>query len=506
MTRSPCPRRPRGRCASVAAAWLIAASGLAAPAGAQNLDLPDLDLSVEPFSKRVVIRWPEAPADEGRAVTGITFAGLDPIPSNNATLTVEGLYRLDCDYRLRVTKIPQDPGFGRRLLLLSQIFSNASGTGAPLRTDTLRIVTADSLHLYRSAFAPDLGIRISDNVNDPDGPLGTCPVTVSGVNSTLSASSGYFVTALNSVASLSEGLNVRVAGPVNLANIPNPLPPTVPTTILNVSSPAQVFDIMDAMRIRFGEGATAPGDTVKWTAHYVFPANARMTADLEAFEGYHLWRSDLPDVDSFTLLGEIRQCESKFEFVLLTEDEFEGNDIDLVYDPAARAFTVTDFDVHDDFPYRYAVSTFDRGFLGNNLGLTFEGPRAETGKLYPAVQERVRSREIYVVPNPYKRRADFQERGAKVVFANLPTAATIRVFNEAAEHLITLEHGPGQPRSTSPTSREWDLRTDAGEHLVPGIYLFHVQGTDRRDVPVEGGGTQTVTESVEQTGKFIVVR
>lgn len=506
MTRSPCPRRSRARWASAAAAWVIAASGPAGPAGAQNVDLPDLTLSVEPFSKRVVVRWPEAPPDAGRAVTGITFSGLDSIPANNATLTIEGDYALECDYRLRITKIPQDPGFNRRLLLLSQIFANTTGTGAPLRTDTLRIVTADSLHRFRTTFTPNLGVRISDNVRDPDGPLGTCAVTVSGVNSTLSANSGYFVTALNTVSSLSDGLNVRVAGPVNLASIPNPLPPTVPTTILNVTSSAQEFDIMDSMRIRFGEGATAPGDTVKWTAHYVFPANARVTADLEAFEGYHLWRSDLPDVDSFSLLGEIRQCESKFEFVLLTEDEFEQNDVDLVYDPATRTFTVTDFDVHDDFPYRYAVSTFDRGFLGNNSGLTFEGTRAESGKLYPAVRQRVRARDIYVVPNPYKRRADFQERGAKIVFANLPTTCTIRVFNEAAEHVITLEHGPGQPRSTSPTSREWDLRTDSGVHLVPGIYIFHVQGTDRREEPLEGGGTQTVTEDVEHAGKFIVVR
>lgn len=506
MTRSPCPRRRQAWCASLAVAWAIALPGLVAPSAAQNLDLPALDLTVEPLSQRVVVRWTEAEDTAGRAVTGVTFAGFDSIPANNSDVSIEGVYALQCDYRLRITKIPQDPGFNRRLLLLSQIFSNTTGTGAPLRTDTLRIATADSLHLYRTSFAPNLGVRISDNVGDPDGPLGSCAVTVSGVNSTLSPTSGYFVAALNTVSDLSDGLNVRVAGPVNLANIPNPLPPTVPNMILNVTSPAQVFEIMDAMRISFGDGAAAPGDTAKFTAHYVFPANARVTADLEAFEGYHVWRSDLPDVDSFTLLGEIRQCESKFEFVLLGEDEFEENDVDLVYDPAARTFTVTDFDVHDDFPYRYAVSAFDRGFLGNDAGLTFEGPRTESGKLYPSTRARLPDREIYTVPNPYKRRADFQERGAKIVFANLPTQATIRIFNEAAEHLITLEHGPGQPRSTSPTSREWDLRTDSGMHLVPGIYIFHVQGTDRREEPVAGGGTQTVTENVEQTGKFVIVR
>lgn len=495
MTRIPCPRRRSLTSALRAACSVGVWALLATPVPAQQLSLPALDLDVEPASQRVTLRWSEAAEAAGRTVTGVTYLGWDF--TGGSTLTIEGAYVLDCDYRLRITKIPQDPGLNRQLLLLAQLFENTSGTGAPLRVDTLNIVTADSLHAFPQVFAPDLGVRISGNVGTPDGPLGTCAVTVAGVNSTLSASAGYFCTALNTVTSLSQGLQVRVAGPVDLLAIPHPLPPTVPTTTVTVTSSSQVFAIMDAMRISFGEGAAAPGDTVTWSAHYAFPPAGRVTADLEAFEGYHLWRSDLPDLSTFTLLGEIRQCDSKFEFVLLDEEESRENGVDLVYDPVARMFTATDLDVHDDFPYRYAVSTFDRGFLGNLEDLTFEGPRATSETLYPSVQSRIRGREVYVVPNPYKRHADFQQAGARIVFANLPTECTIRVYNEAAEHVITLLHGPGQTQSTSPTSREWDLRTDAGEGLKPGIYVFFVQGTDR---------SGAAPEAVEQTGKFIVVR
>ena len=496
MKQDPCPRSRRAVRASVAAALVAAGLGLAAVAGAQNLALPALGLEVTPASKQVTVQWPEAPVTAGRAVSRVTFSS-DWDFANSSTVSIVGQYRLDCDYRLRITKIPQDPGLGRKLLLFAQIFDNVNATGFPLRIDTLRIVTADSAHTFPPSFAPDLGITISDNVGDVNHPLGTCAVTLTGVNSAIAANQGYFATALNSVTSLSQGLQVKVAGPVDINNIPNPLPPTAIVTTFTVTAPGQVFDVMDAMRISFGDGAAAPGDTAKWSAHYAFNPSGRVTADLEAFEGYHVWRSDLPDLDSFTLLGEIQQCESKFDFVLLTGDAISEEDVRLAYDPANRMFTVTDRDVHDDFPYRYAVSAFDRGFLGNDAGLTFEGPLTKSEKLYPAAQAHRADTQIYVVPNPYKRHSDFQERDARVVFANLPTECTIRIFNEAAEHVITLLHGPGNAESTSPTSREWDLRTNAGAPIVPGIYIFYVQGTDR---------SGAVAQSVEQTGKFIVVR
>ena len=496
MKQDPCPRSRCAARASVMAMLVAAGLGLVAGAGAQNLPLPSLDLEVAPASKQVTLQWTEAPLTAGRTVSNVTLSGGWDF-ANSSTVEIVGDYVLDCDYRMRVTKIPQDPGLNRQLLLFAQLFDNVDATGFPLRTDTVRIVTADSVHAFRSSFAPDLGITISDNVGDPDRPLGTCPVTLSGVNSTISPTAGYFATALNSVSALSQGLIVKVAGPVDLTGIPNPLPPSVPTTTFTVTAPGQRFNVMDAMRISFGEGAAAPGDTVKWSAHYAFTAGGRIQADLETFEGYHVWRSDLPDLESFTLLGEIQQCESKFDFVLLTGDLVATQKVQLVYDAANRRFTVTDRDVHDDFPYRYAVSAFDRGFLGNDSGATFEGPLTKSSKLYPAEQASRPGRGIYVVPNPYKRRSDFQERDAKVVFANLPTECSIRIFNEAAEHVITLLHGPGQAESTSPTSREWNLRTNAGSPVVPGIYLFFVQGTDR---------SGAAARSVEQTGKLIVVR
>jgi hypothetical protein len=171
--------------------------------------------------------------------------------------------------------------------------------------------------------------------------------------------------------------------------------------------------------------------------------------------------------------------------------------VDLQYDAIARHFTVIDRDVHDDFPLRYAVSTYDRGFLGNPENLTFEGPLSSTTKFYPARPTRDREEGVFVVPNPFRRASAFQESGPRVVFANLPTECTIRIFTESAYQLATLEHGVGKPGSTSPTSREWNLRTDVGNEVVPGIYIYYVNGINRVD---QGA------ESFEDTGKLIIVK
>lgn len=490
------------------AAWLVGLAvggpvGPVGPVAAQTLPLPPLGINVTPDTKRMTIDWDEAADTAGRRVSSVVYAPWDS--AGSSTVSLVGSFAKACDYRLRIAKIPQDPGLNTRTQLIYQIFDNTTGTGAPLRQDTLRVFAPDSVHLFEASIIGNLGVVVSPNVGSPSGPLGTVPLTLRGVNSTLSLSAGYFVTALNSVTSLSQGLQVQVTGPVDLSAIPDPIPPQVPNDTLLVTSSTEVFPIMDAMTISFGEGSAAPGDTATWTAHYLFPPNGRITADLEAFEGYHVWRSDLPDLDVFELLGEIRQCESKFDFVLLNEDESNEIDLELRYDPTRRHFTVIDLDIHDDFPYRYAVSTFDRGFLGNTEGLTFEGALATTAKIYPARPTRDRGEKAFVVPNPFKRSSDFQEGGPKVVFANLPTACTIRIYNESVEHLITLNHGPGESRSTSPTSREWDLRTDSGQPIVSGIYIFHVEGTNTFQRPIPGG-TETVNEAIEQVGKFIVAR
>jgi hypothetical protein len=439
----------------------------------------------------VEVTWPELSPEQGRRVTGVTFTDFD---DSSSVVEIVGNYELECDYRLSITKIPEPAdGFGRVVRFRYAIRTNTEGTGAPIGQDTLFIAKADTIYSMEPSVAGRLGIRVSPNVDQPDGPLGTISVISGGLNTSSSSSTTYRATALNSVSSLSQGLQVQVVGP--LGN------PFAPSDTLIVSAPGVSHPVMNGMTLSFGEGSVTAGQSITWSARYVFPANGGIEANLEAFEGYHFWRSDLPDLDDFTLIGEIRQCESKFDFALLNDDEISEIDIELLYDPNTRLFQVIDRTIHDDFPYRFAVSTFDRGFLGNAEDTTFEGPLGVSKVHYPARRARAAGVEAYAVPNPFKRSAAWQAGSPKIVFANLPTECTIRIFNEAADHVATLLHGPGQTSSTSPTSRAWDLSSEVGMAIVPGIYIFHIEGTNRVDV----GGVET-TEPFEQVGKVIIVR
>jgi hypothetical protein len=414
----------------------------------------------------------------------VVFSQWEADPDFVSTVDIIGDYALDCDYRLTIAKIPEPTArFGLVVRLRYVIRTNVQGTGAPIAADTLPVAQPDELCLFEPAIAGSLGVLISSNVIQPTSTLSGIPVTVSGLNTSNSRLTTYQLQALNSVTTLSQGLDLEVLGPLESSN------PALDT--LTVNAPNVVLPVMNGMEISLdADGPVAAGAMVTWSAHYVFPASGTVDVDLESFEGYHFWRSDLPDLDDFTLLGEIRQCESKRDFVLLSEDELNEISLVLDYDPEGRMFTVVDSDLHDNFPLRYAVSTFDRGFLGNEQDITFEGALTKSRKLFPARPTRDMQKKAYAYPNPFKQSAAWEEGESRVVFENLPPECTVRIFTAATDHVATLRHGPSESRSTSNTAMIWNLRSDQGLALVPGIYIYYIEGSD----------------SFQQTGKLIVAR
>jgi hypothetical protein len=466
-----------------------AALGLppAAPAPAQTLVLPEPLVEVAPSSQRMTVSWSDVAPEAGRAVSNVTTQYGSPPPPDSvlSTVAIEGSYVGDCDYRLTVTKIPFDPDFGLNVKLVYRIATNTTGTGAPVAQDTLDLFQPDTAYPFAPSIAGNLTIRFGPNVG-PAPPLGNVPVTTGGLYAGRTERTEYLARAVNAVASLSDTLRVEVRGPL-AATIPK-------VDTLRVAVPDSAYAVMDGMTLSFADvpagGSGAPGDSMVWSAHHLFPPTGRVLADLEAFEGYHVWRADVADTNAFYLLGEIRPCESKEIFVHLDENKIDETDLTLTYDAQNRRYQLVDTDIHDDFPYRYGLSTFDRLFLGNEQDVTLESPRSESRVIYPARTARDPSTEVYVVPNPYKRHADWDEGGPKVVFANLPNPCSIRIFTAATDHIATLEHRyPGEARSTSATSATWNLKTDRDEDIVPGIYIWYVEA-----------------ESFQQVGKMIVVR
>ncbi len=478
-------RRGAGASFAAAACFSSLASAQDAP-----LPLPTPEPAFFPASLQVQVRWAEIPPTVGRRAAIDTLVFWD---SDSSTVPeVIGQYVGDCDFRVSLERVSQDDGFGLHFRILAKLFDSPQAISSPLALDTVDVFESGVAYPIDSAVAPNLSIRFASNVNQPSVPLGSIPVTIGGLNTSIARSSTYVVSALNSIASFpngSDSLVVRVAGPttVNDSTVVPVNAQRVDTLV--VRSVTDVLPIFNGMTIAFGSGSAAAGDTTQWSARYVFRPGSAVNVSLESFHGYHIWRSDLPDVDDFTLLGEIRVCESKATLAVMNEEEFDEARVDLDYDAVGRTFTFTDRDIHNDFPYRYAVSTFDTRYFGNTQGIVDEGALVSSTKIYPGHLGRNAQQNVYVVPNPYVRSADWQEGEAKVVFTNLPETCTIRVFTEATDHLATLQHGPNESRTTSPTTATWNLKTESGEDLASGVYIYFVEGP-----------------GFTQTGKLMVAR
>jgi hypothetical protein len=449
----------------------------AAPALGQDLPLPVPQFSATPSNQRVAVSWTEVATDAGRRAQIDTLLnwGSDP----DTLVILGGEYVGSCDFRVFLQRLPVDNGFNRQVRVTGRLFDQEQAVGAPLAIDTLVFTDPYVPVPFASNVAPFVDLQFASNIGAAS-PLGSIPVTVEGLNTNIARSSTYIATALNSVADFpltSDSLVVKVVGPTT-ENDSTLIPPQFQfSDTLVVRSTNDVFPIFNGMRIRFGAGSTAAGDSSGWAANWVIPTTGIVQIDLEAFEGYRVWRSETPELDSFALIGEVLNCSG------LT------NLGDIDYDSATRTFTFTDTNVNNDFPFRYAVATFDRGFLGNEFNLVYDGARTPTDKLYPGRSVRDESQEVYVVPNPYIRHADWEEGEPKVVFTNLPESCTIRVFTEAADHLATIQHGPNEPNSTSPTTVSWNLKSESGRDIVPGVYIYYVEGP-----------------SFQQMGKMMVAR
>jgi len=81
---------------------------------------------------------------------------------------------------------------------------------------------------------------------------------------------------------------------------------------------------------------------------------------------------------------------------------------------------------------------------------------------------------VRVVPDPYIVTNEWEtgEFGKKLMFNNLPSRCSIRIYTLVGDHIATIEHGNGN--GTSEGYSFWDMRTRNDQFIAPGVYLYHV--------------------------------
>jgi len=103
--------------------------------------------------------------------------------------------------------------------------------------------------------------------------------------------------------------------------------------------------------------------------------------------------------------------------------------------------------------------------------------------------------DVFVAPNPYVEGdpsrsfpGDF-----KIEFRNLPEKAKINIYSVSGDLIRTLKHGPDELGNLA-GSIDWDLRSNSGLLVAPGLYLYVVESETEGTV---GSRTQ---------GKLMIIR
>jgi hypothetical protein len=289
------------------------------------------------------------------------------------------------------------------------------------------------------------------------------------------------------------------------------------------------------------------GVTLRWNAAAAETLMWNAAADtVRAFGGYKIWRWRvprgyaavdpsnpgllLPDTSSYTLLQVIAVRDSNAArtdttaFDLRSSFREPGRDW-VFHDPddlftfeKANSLWVGPGGVTDSvwyfetvprteagpingFGYFYAVTyfgvVFDSTFgLGESIiaGLSSKMPNPDDGfvfPVYPGGRPAENLENVLVIPNPYSNHAAWEFFGQKKMqFVNLPDFSTVEIFTAAGDFIRRLRLEAGARGTGDVNTLDWNLRSEVGEEVTAGIYIFRVEAPNGRDT----------------IGRFVVIR
>jgi hypothetical protein len=240
------------------------------------------------------------------------------------------------------------------------------------------------------------------------------------------------------------------------------------------------------------------------------------------FEGYRIYQSalgfDVADVQlreaALNLVGEYDLpenglfLETGLSSIALPEPvTFEG-------DTTTYHYRYVFDNVADGWQHLVAVTAFDRGDVVNNVPSLESAPATNLRSVFTgkAPNEGFANGDPFAYPNPYYARADWEgsssfEEDRKLMFANLPPRAEIRIYSTAGDLIDVLDHEAAtyqggdirwydtysDPESSTFSGGEhgWDLLSTDNQIIARGLYLFVVIDKDTQE---------------KRQGKFVVIK
>ncbi|MEZ4828947.1 MAG: hypothetical protein R3C61_22075 [Bacteroidia bacterium] len=239
------------------------------------------------------------------------------------------------------------------------------------------------------------------------------------------------------------------------------------------------------------------------------------------FEGYRLYKTTVGfDVQntqdifqSLNLSGEWdipgneKFFETGFESIRLDDPvTFPG-------DPNAYHYKYTFRNIANGWQHVIALTAFDEGDVVNNLESLESAPLANLKRVFAGKPGNTgfANGEPFVYPNPYYARADWEgastfEEDRKIIFANLPKNAEVRIYTLAGDLVDVFEHSESYNGSDtrwhstysdpenavfSGGEHAWDLLSQDNQIIARGLYLFVVRDLDSGKI---------------MRGKFVVIK
>ncbi|UCG52270.1 MAG: hypothetical protein JSW58_01565 [Candidatus Latescibacterota bacterium] len=246
----------------------------------------------------------------------------------------------------------------------------------------------------------------------------------------------------------------------------------------------------------------------------IVDSNGVFIVGLEDFEGYHVWRGIEKDGRDFTNVGEMSKEEAALGEVIDSLYFFEmvpalrargwydlpepmvgvGRRIDIRnVHPDGRLgddeMFWLDRNAFNGFTYRYAVTTFDRGYnvKSTRQGLTkidhcpvTEGfPYPCPGEIIPifmVLEPQNDLKRVYAVPNPYRSGSsqltaenyhNFPDNYLRIV--NVPENCTVKIFTVGGDLVWEKRHTSGKGNIM------WDTRNLAEKEVSSGVYIFRLE-------------------------------
>lgn len=169
------------------------------------------------------------------------------------------------------------------------------------------------------------------------------------------------------------------------------------------------------------------------------------------FNEYRIYRSSISYIGPYEQLRVIRPSRT--------------TDKSRYFDEANKKWVMEDKGISLGAGYFYAVTSADKAGFESWMTNRNETP------VYAIRQPATTALNVKVFPNPFRITSGFPVSGAEnsIVWTNLPSECTIRIYTTNGELIKTMEHN-------SPVSGEetWDQLTEARQRPAPGIYFWTV--------------------------------